>query len=64
MADQTLAETAHTKNNIARIFEVKTSIAALHDFWKGEIVWVGVSNILVDARAAACSGKVDSSRLR
>jgi hypothetical protein len=28
-------------------FEVKTSIAALHDFWQGKIVWVGVSNMLV-----------------
>jgi hypothetical protein len=26
---------------------VKTSIAALHDFWQGKILWVGISIMLV-----------------
>ena len=43
---------------------MKTSIAALHDFWQGKIVRVGVSIMLVDAPAAAHSGKVSSSCLK
>ena len=40
---------------------MKTSIAALHDFWQREIVWVGISITQVDEPAAARSGKVGSS---
>ena len=31
---------------------MKTSIAALQDFWQGKILWVGASITLVNARAS------------
>ena len=39
-------------------FEVKTSIAALHNFWQGEIIWVGVIKTLVSRASTRIEGVI------